>query len=228
MNNEIIISLVPLTIGFVTYFALHSLLASHQLKNYVAKRWPTVMPAYRLVFNVLSVVLLLPLLWLMQQNPGPVIWQWHGSWSLLMNGLMFVAIGGFIWSLKSYDNMVFLGITQWKNRHQSCEDPEQLHISTLHRFVRHPWYFFILVILWTQDIHLVQLVTYGLMTLYFVIGSHLEERKLMECYGDAYRQYYRRVPGLIPLPWKWLNKNEALELINMAADGSSANRKPEQ
>ena len=179
------------------------------------------MPAYRLVFNVLSVVLLLPLIWLMKQNPGPVIWQWQGNWSLLMNGFMFAAIGGFFWSLKSYDNMVFLGVTQWKNRHQGCEDPEQLHISTLHRFVRHPWYFFILVILWTQNMYLAQLVTYSLMTLYFVIGSYLEERKLMEYYGDAYRQYYQRVPGLIPLPWKWLSKDEALKLISTANDGHS-------
>ena len=226
MNNEIIISLVPLAVGFVAYFALHSLLASLKLKNFVAQRWPTLMPAYRLAFNVISVVLLLPLIWLMQKNPGPVIWQWQGGWSLLMNGLMFAAIGGFIWSLKSYDNMVFLGWTQWKYRHQGCEDPEQLHISTLHRFVRHPWYFFILVILWTQDIYLTQLVTYSLITLYFVIGSYLEERKLMECYGDAYRQYCQRVPGLVPLPWRWLSEDEAKKLINKANDGYSSNQEP--
>ena len=224
MNNETIISLVPLALGFVAYFTLHSLLASLKLKNFVAQRWPKFMPAYRLVFNGLSIVLLLPLLWLMQQNPGPVIWQWQGGWSLLMNGLMFAAIGGFIWSLKSYDNMVFLGWTQWKNRHRGCEDPEQLHISTLHRFVRHPWYFFILVILWTQDIHLSQLVTYGLITLYFIIGSYLEERKLMECYGDAYRQYCQRVPGLVPLPWRWLSEDEAMKLINMANDGHTVSK----
>ena len=224
MNNEIITSLVPLILGFVAYFALHSMLASLRLKKLVARRWPTIMPAYRLLFNVLSVILLLPLLWLMQQNPGPVAWQWHGNWSLLMNGLALAAIGGFIWSLKSYDNMVFLGWTQWKYRHQGCEDPDHLHISTLHRFVRHPWYFFILVILWTQDIHLSQLVTYSLITLYFIIGSHLEERKLMKCYGDAYRQYCQRVPGLVPLPWRWLSEDEAMKLINKANDGYSSNQ----
>lgn len=215
MNNEIIMSLVPLGVGFVIYFTLHSLLASLWVKNFIASRWPGLMPAYRLIYNVLSVVLLLPLIWLMQQNPGPVIWQWQGNWSLLMNGLMLAAIGGFFWSLRSYDNMVFLGWSQWKNHHLGSEDPEQLHISTLHRFVRHPWYFFILVILWTQDMHLAKLVTYSLITLYLVIGSHLEERKLMEFYGDAYKQYCQGVPGLIPLPWRWLSEHEARELTNM-------------
>lgn len=228
MNNPAITSLVPLALGFVIYFTLHSLLASRKLKSYIAIRWPSFMPVYRLAYNVLSVVLLLPLVWLMQKNPGPVIWQWQGGWSLFMYILMFAAIGGFFWSLKSYDNMVFLGVTQWKNRHQGCEDTEQLHISTLHRFVRHPWYFFILVILWTQDIHLTQLVTYSLITLYLVIGSYLEERKLMEQYGDTYRLYCKKVPGLFPLPWKWLSKSEALELINLAENAIIPGTNPKQ
>ena len=216
MDNEIVTSLVPLGIGFVIYFALHSLLASLWVKNFVAKHWPTMMPAYRLAFNVLSVVLLAPLLWITQHNPGPLIWQWQGGWSVFMNGLTLAAIGGFIWSLKSYDNKVFLGWTQWKNRHHGINDPEQMHISTLHRFVRHPWYFFILVILWTQNMHLANLVTYSLISLYLIIGSRLEERKLIEFYGEAYRQYCKCVSGLIPLPWRWLSENEAVELAQMA------------
>ncbi len=215
-NNEVIISLVPLGLGFVAYFVLHSILASLWMKNFVARRWPVVMPAYRLMFNVLSVVLLIPLLWIMKENPGPLIWHWQGNWSLLIKGLSIAALGGFFWSLKSYDNMVFLGWTQWKNRHHNIEDPEPLFISTLHRFVRHPWYFFFLVVLWAQNIHLSQLVTYSLISVYFVIGSRLEERKLVQQFGEAYRQYCQRVPGLIPLPWKWLKQSEAIELTKSA------------
>lgn len=216
MNNEIVTSLVPLGIGFVIYFTLHSWLASLRFKTFIARRWPAFMPAYRLTYNILSVVLLLPLIWLMRQYPGPLLWQWQGLMSLFMNGLMLAAIGGFFWSLRSYDNMAFLGMTQWKNRHQSTENPDRLFISNLHRFVRHPWYFFILVILWTQNMHLSQFVTYWMITLYLIIGSHLEERKLIHQFGDAYRLYCQRVPGLIPLPWKWLSPQEARELIEMS------------
>lgn len=220
MNNEIITSLVPLAAGFVIYFTLHSWLASLRLKNYVASRWPTFMPAYRLTYNLISVVLLLPLLWFMQRNPGPVLWQWQGAISLVMHGLMFAAIGGFIWSLRSYDNRVFLGWTQWKNRHRDIEDPDRLFISSLHRFVRHPWYFFILVMLWTQDMTLSRLVTYGLISLYLVVGSRLEERKLVSQFGEAYRQYCQRVPGLIPLPGKSLSREKARELVELSGTRS--------
>ena len=174
------------------------------------------MPAYRLTFNLLAILLLLPLLWLMRENPGPLMWQWTGISTWIMNGLTIAAIAGFIWSLKAYDNMVFLGWRQWRQRHLTSEDPERLHISTLHRFVRHPWYFFILIIIWAQDIHLAQLVTYGLITVYFVIGSWMEERKLIVHYGEAYREYCKKVPGLIPLPWRWLSREDADRLTALA------------
>lgn len=217
-DNDILWSLVPLGISFTAYFVIHSLLASLWFKRWVQHQWPELMPAYRLAYNVLAVILLIPLLWLMYQNPGPLIWQWPGLTGWLMKGLTIAAILGFIWSLKSYDNGVFLGITQWRNRYTDSTDPDSLQISTLHRFVRHPWYFFFLVILWTQDLHLAQLVVYSLISIYFVIGSRMEERKLVEHYGKTYEEYCRQVPGLIPLPWKWLSEEKANQLTQAAVD----------
>ncbi len=144
------------------------------------------------------------------------MWQWTGVGAWVMNGLSLAAVAGFIGSLKAYDNMVFLGWRQWKQRHQTSEDPEKFQISILHRFVRHPWYFFILIIIWAQNMYLAQLITYGLITIYFVIGSWMEERKLIVHYGKAYQEYCKKVPGLIPLPWRWLNQEEANQLIALA------------
>ena len=56
------------------------------------------------------------------------------------------------------------------------------------------------------------LVSVIMMTLYFVIGSRLEEKKLLSYYGNAYAHYRRKVPGLVPLPWKRLSHAEAQEL----------------
>ncbi len=217
-DNDILQSLVPLGISFIAYFVVHSLLASLWFKRWVHCQWPGLMPAYRLTYNVLAVILLIPLLWFMHQNPGPLIWQWPGLANWLMKGLTITAILGFIWSLKSYDNGVFLGITQWRNRHMDSTDPDSLQISTLHRFVRHPWYFFFLVILWTQNLHLAHLVVYSLISIYFVIGSRMEERKLVAHYGETYEKYCQQVPGLIPLPWKWLSKEKANQLMQLAVD----------
>ena len=223
MDNEILNSMVPLGAGFIAYFVMHSLLASLWLKRWVHHKWPKLMHAYRLTYNFLAVILLIPLLWFAQQNPGALIWQWSGFAAWIMKSLTIAAILGFVWSLKSYDNGVFLGLTQWRNRHTECSDPEHLHISTLHRFVRHPWYFFFLVIMWTQDLHATQLFTYGLFSIYLVVGSRLEERKLLAHYGEAYAEYRRQVPGLIPLPWRWLKKEEANRLIQLASAHTTTN-----
>jgi methanethiol S-methyltransferase len=218
MDNDIIRSFVPLILGFIAYFALHSLLASLWLKQKAQQHWPQIMPVYRLAFNVLSIILLIPLLLLMHNNPGPLLWQWPEFLGIAPQALMLLASLGFIWSLSAYDNLYFLGISQWRNRHHPQQAvPEQLSISTLHRFVRHPWYFFFLVIMWSQDLHLSQFVTYLLISGYFVIGSRLEEKKLTVEFGEVYQQYCQKVPGLFPLPWRWLSKKEALRLSQLAA-----------
>lgn len=209
-------TLIPLAIGSVAYFALHSLLASLRMKRFVQQRFPAALPAYRLLFNILSIILLLPLLWLVHRDPGPLLWAWQGPWRWLAMGLTLLAMGGFIWATKAYDMSVFLGLRQWRERRQQTEDPGTLHISPFHRFVRHPWYFLALLILWSRDQHLNQTVFYALATVYLVVGSRLEEARLVHQYGEVYREYQRKVPGLFPLPWRWLRAGEAKELARRA------------
>jgi protein-S-isoprenylcysteine O-methyltransferase Ste14 len=52
-----------------------------------------------------------------------------------------------------------------------------------------------------------------MMTLYFFIGSQFEERKLIRYHGEQYRRYRELVPGLIPLPWKYLRKEQMQKLL---------------
>ena len=193
-----------LILSWLVYFGLHSLLASIGVKQYVALRWPRAMPAYRLVFNVLAVVLLAVPLWLSLTGSGPWLWRWSGVASYLSLLLSVAALAGFLWSLKYYDVREFLGLRQLSERNANVDDQEQFQLSPLHRWVRHPWYFFALVIIWTRDMNATMLVTAIVVTLYFVIGSRLEEQKLIRYHGEIYRRYRERVPGLVPLPWKFL------------------------
>ncbi|MDP3688398.1 MAG: hypothetical protein Q8R64_12485, partial [Sulfurimicrobium sp.] len=194
-------------------FILHSVLASLGIKHRTALARPALMPAYRLAFNSLSLLLLLPILWHMFQHPGPVLWQWQGIGAWLANGLSLLACLAFIHSLKYYDIQEFLGLRQLRERTRKVEDQEHFHLSPFHRFVRHPWYFFGLILVWTRDMNAAMLLSSTMITLYFVIGSKLEEKKLLIYHGDAYRQYMKRVPGLIPLPWKHLSAKEAQEML---------------
>ena len=198
--------------AWVGYFILHSLAASLWLKHWVAAQRPAWLPGYRLAYNLVAMLLLVPPLWLTFWPPTAELWVWRGPWAVLANGLALAALVGFVVSLRSYDTGEFLGLRQWRARTRRVEDQESLHLSVLHRWVRHPWYSLGLVILWTRDMTAALLLSSLLATLYLVIGSRLEERKLLAYHGEAYRRYRQRVPGLVPWPGRVLSATEAQAL----------------
>jgi protein-S-isoprenylcysteine O-methyltransferase Ste14 len=208
-----VVQIVAVCGTWILYGLLHSLAASLKFKHYVANHWPQYMPLYRLMFNLLASVALLPPLLLIYLWRGPYLWQWSGIGVFIANGLALLALAGFAWSLRYYDGSEFLGLRQWRERARQVEGQERFYISPLHRFVRHPWYCLGLVIIWTRDMDAVFLISSLMMTGYFVVGSRLEELKLMVYHGDRYRAYRDRVPALLPLPWRYLRKSEAEELM---------------
>jgi protein-S-isoprenylcysteine O-methyltransferase Ste14 len=221
MTESVWRDIVLLSVSWVGYSVLHSVLASLVVKRKVAAHWPNLMPYYRLTFNILASLLLLPILWLTYHEPMPMLWRWQGIAAWLANGLALAAIYGFWLSLKSYDMQEFLGLHQLQLQVRKVEDQEHFHLSPFHRFVRHPWYFFGLVLVWTRDMSATTLLSSVAITLYFLVGSWLEEKKLLVYHGDTYRRYMARVPGLIPLPWKSLTAEEAEALLKHKKDGET-------
>lgn len=207
-------SLAILLGAWLVYFALHSALASISVKTWMATRYPSLMPWYRIGFNTIAILGLLPILWLLYSHPGPVVWSWSGTSAYVADGLALAAVAGFLYTLRDYDGSEFLGVRQWLNQTRTVEDQECFHITSVHRFVRHPWYLFSLVILWTRDMSEAMLVSALIMTTYFVVGSKMEERKLIAYHGERYRRYMGKVAGLVPLPWKTISKAEALEIVS--------------
>ena len=205
--------LILLALVWLVYFLVHSLLASLWAKRMLAQHLPAVMPWYRLLFNLLALLLIVPplaMLWLYRSDP---LWQWQGAMAWLAYALMILAVAGFIWSMRYYDSKEFFGFLQLQRHQLDIEDQEQLHISPLHRFVRHPWYSLGLVLIWTQDMDPARLISALVITAYLVLGSRLEEAKLLLLHGDIYRYYQQRVPGLIPRPWRFLTQKQAERLL---------------
>jgi protein-S-isoprenylcysteine O-methyltransferase Ste14 len=203
------VNLLWLALAWLGYAALHSALASFGVKAWTARRWPGFTPWYRLSFNAVAFVTVLPILWLSYAIEAPMLWQWQGSWRWLSYGLAVAALAGFAATARWYDMDTFLGLRQIRERDRQPDGHEAFRLSPFHRFVRHPWYCFGLVLVWTGDKNLPLLVSALAISAYFVVGSRLEERKLVALHGDAYRRYMARVPGLIPLPWKRLSAAEA-------------------
>lgn len=209
-----------LALGWIAYAALHSLLAALAFKAWVTRRWPSFAPYYRLAFNALAVVLVLPLGWASYAIPGDWLWRWTGLAAWATNGLALAALAVFWFSTGTYDMGEFLGTRPWREKRADAVEHEGFRISPLHRFVRHPWYALGLVLVWTHDMNAPLLVSAAAITLYLFVGAWLEERKLTTHFGTAYREYCARVPGLIPLPWKRLSAAEAAELMQRSVESS--------
>ena len=68
----------------------------------------------------------------------------------------------------------------------------------LHRFIRHPLYSGLFLVLWGHAQTEFALATALWGSVYLVIGAGFEERRLIDRYGDAYRTYRARVPAFVP------------------------------
>lgn len=202
MSPEILLS-----ITWLGYYVLHSWFASHHFKQQFAHRLPGLFPRYRLIYNLLSTLLLLLPLSLTFFQPWVELWRWQGMMSLLMNAIGLASIAGFLMSLRYYDGAAFLGLRPNTDGHIGSVD-QPLVLSPMHRFVRHPWYFLGLLLIWSRDMNMGWLITCIWATFYMFIGSRLEEKKLTLEYGEVYAQYRAQVPGLIPRPWHYLSKNQ--------------------
>jgi len=101
-------------------------------------------------------------------------------------------------SLTQYDLGRFAGVTQLFRGNDLSSDQEPLHITGLHRYVRHPLYMGAYLYLLGGAVS-----DFGLQTaiwgcLYLWIGTWFEERSLVCQYGRVYVKYKEKVPAVFP------------------------------
>ena len=191
-----------LAVIWIVWCALHSLFIS-RVAHDVAKRvlGPRFL-LYRLFYVCFSIVSLVPVLWYQFLLPNQIIvessWQWFGGQAVLLvyAGFMFYA------GAQAYDMGYFLGLSQWRNFRQHKKSGSlSFHSDGVLAHVRHPWYSGGIALLWgvgsCTDVYL---LTRTILTAYIILGTVLEERRLIGELGEQYKTYCRQVPMLIP--WK--------------------------
>jgi protein-S-isoprenylcysteine O-methyltransferase Ste14 len=191
---------------FVAFAALHSLVAGIKpkaiLKRFLPER--VVEGWYRLVYNLFSFVTIAPVLVLMAVLPNPVVYLVPAPWSILMFIIQALGLVGLAGALFVTDVLHFAGLKQvyafFANQPFSVQEPP-MQASGMYRLTRHPLYFFSLLAIWFLPLMtLNHLIFNVLATIYFVVGSLIEEGRLERLYGQQYRDYKRRVSWLIPFP----------------------------
>ncbi|MGA2669169.1 MAG: hypothetical protein ABSF32_09670 [Ignavibacteria bacterium] len=107
----------------------------------------------------------------------------------------------FFWAFFfNYDSLSFFGIRQilnfWKDKKINPSD--EVKKNGLLGIIRHPMYFALILYLWCQTFRVSDIVVNIVLTIYIIIGTRLEEKKLVLEFGDTYVRYQQEVPMLIP------------------------------
>ena len=175
---------------------VHSLLASLRFKSFLLRSLGAgFMKFYRLLYNNIAVISIVPVLYLMISLPNKSLYQVPAPWSTLMlAGQAISALFLFVAVIQT-DILSFAGLRQLIEE----EKTGGLVTSGLYRSVRHPLYTFSLLILWlVPSMSLNSFIIYVVLTVYVLIGIFFEERKLLREFGGAYEQYRSVTPMLIP------------------------------
>ena len=185
-------------LAWLSFGALHSWLASASAKAHLGRY---IGSAYRLAYNGLA-VFHLAAVWMVGravgQNAEPFdvpVWAEIALAALAVAGVLLM-----LRAVREYDLARFAGL--WQLHHRvapgSAEEDEPLSTGGLHRWVRHPVYSAAFMILWGLVRDPLSLATASWGSLYLIVGTRLEERKLRKRYGEAYRRYQSLVPAFIP------------------------------
>ena len=187
---------IILTLLWIVYCMLHSLLASIRLKKKLEQTLKTGYKYYRLFYTIFAFLFLVGLLYLqvsistIELYKVTVFIRVTGS-AIALSGLTLMLV-----CIKKY----FIGLSGLLSLIQE-KNSSSLLITGVHKYVRHPLYLGTFAFIWGAVLvlpYLSLLIANCIITGYTLVGIKLEEDKLIAEFGESYKTYQRSVPKLIP------------------------------
>jgi protein-S-isoprenylcysteine O-methyltransferase Ste14 len=188
---------IILALGWIVFYSGHTLLASLKIKRKLRQWMQSSYKWYRLTYSLFSTVFFLGLfIFAGTISPDWIFIPANGSTYL---GFMLATFGTIISvkSMKVISKGRFIG---WSLR-DDLSNPEELINDGLYQYIRHPLYAGLLLIFIGYFLYVPNLASLiHLMALLFYLppGIYYEEKKLLFLHGQAYADYQKTVPPLIP------------------------------
>jgi protein-S-isoprenylcysteine O-methyltransferase Ste14 len=181
------------------------MMISLTVTNYLKDRLGSNYRFYRLFYNLIALITLIPVSLYSASLTGQVLFRWDGFGLIFQSILVIAALVLFISGAMKYDMLQLFGIRQIKsgNSHSTLSENGDIDTSGVLSLTRHPWYLAAIIFVWIRyrDMYVSTLVVNMILTVYIVIGTVLEERKLITEYGENYRDYKEKVSMLVPFKW---------------------------
>jgi len=176
----------------------HSVMARRQFKEWWTKFVPK--SVERSTYVLFSTAALALLCWQWRAMPT-VVWKVENP--TLSSVLVGVSLLGWLIVLTStflINHFELFGLHQVANNLTGRPMPAvRFKTPLFYQFVRHPIYLGFIIAFWAAPVMTAgHLLFAAVTTAYIVVGIWLEERDLVEMFGDDYRRYRQRVAMLIP------------------------------
>ncbi len=185
-----------LSFFWILYCIVHSVLANGSVKNKVQNIMQDNYKYYRPAYAIFATVTLIAVIWFHFSITSLLIYT--PSFIIKLIGYLITLTGLIIMLIcikKYFYELSGLQALQHENATNT------LQTNGLHSFVRHPLYFGTIAFVVGLTIafsYLNNLIATLIITIYVWIGINVEEKKLVQEYGDQYIKYKQRVPKLIP------------------------------
>jgi methanethiol S-methyltransferase len=151
------------------------------------------------VYTIASSIMLLVLIAFWQESSF-TLYSAKGVARMLLRAVFLLSLVGFFWGMRSLGYFDAFGLDPIVKDMRAIQlKPKRLRVRGPYRWVRHPLYFFIILMIWScPDMTADRLLFNLLWTLWIVVGTILEERDLIALFGEDYRVYQTEAPMLIP------------------------------
>ena len=195
---------LTLSLLVIAWCILHSAMISVSLTEYLKRRLGSKFRFYRIFFNVVAILTLMPVALFAYSIRTQAIFHWDGFMRigqvlLIVTAVLLCFLGG-----RHYDIRQVLGIKQIKEgtSNKAITETGELDTSGVLEITRHPWYLATILLIWARQMDVSVIFVNVILTFYLIVGTYLEEKKLIREFGEKYAAYQNRVSML--LPYKWL------------------------
>jgi protein-S-isoprenylcysteine O-methyltransferase Ste14 len=194
MTEAIVVNLLLMTLFAVQ----HSVMARRRFKAWWTQYVPKAIE--RSTYVLTASLCLLLLFW--QWRPIPAV-VWRVDDPDFAAVVAMISLAGWVLVFTStflINHFELFGLSQVANHLVDRQpSPQQFRTPLFYKFVRHPLYLGFIIAFWAAPVMTVgHLLFAAVTTAYILVGIWLEERDLVETFGDQYRDYKHRVSMLIP------------------------------
>ena len=192
-----------LSLLVIAWCVLHSTMISVSATEYIKKHLGPKFCFYRLFFNFISVLTLMPVVLFAYSIRTQAIFHWNGH--MRIGQVILLGFAGLLFFLggRHYDAGQLLGIKQIREgtSNKVITDTGELDISGILGITRHPWYLATILLIWARQMDAAAIYVNAILTFYLIVGTFLEEKNLINEFGEKYKAYQKRVSMLIPYKW---------------------------